>query len=65
VDLIGNGCKLNLRLFLFLFYWGDAWVMGVFTQRNGLNARIIIGKVFGLRRGLELGSEDANNGYRR
>jgi hypothetical protein len=26
-----------------------------FTQRNGFDARIIIGKVFGLRRGLELG----------
>jgi hypothetical protein len=43
VDLIGNDCKLFLRLFSFYFIGGIPWVMGVFTQRIKGIARDIIG----------------------
>lgn len=42
----GNDCKLILRLFSIYFYMGRCLGDGVFfTQRIGLNARIIIGEV--------------------
>ena len=51
--------------FHFILLGGDAGREGVFHSENEMDCKNYYWEILGLLDGLELGSEDANNGYRR
>ena len=51
MNLIGNDCKLIVRLFSFYFYWGDALGDGVFHSEIEMDCNGIVWEILGLWEG--------------